>query len=138
MRAYGNILIVHSAAIRVEFLRSRARALRFAEEVQILLEEQRRVLQSLENDAKMWEHRAVLAMQKECLIIRQGAIAYSMRQAAIRRKLATAFRDAWSAGIVLNGKDTTDAPKKKQELFTIEEDSDEEMNLLKDYASDDE
>ena len=50
------------SALRVEFLKSRARAQRFAEEVQILQEEQRRVLRSLTLDAQVWERRAELAL----------------------------------------------------------------------------
>ena len=133
------VLTACTIAIRVEFLRCRARAMRFTEEVQMLREEQRRVLVSLEQEATMWERRAVLAVAKECLVTRQGAVAYAMRQCALRRKLATCFRSCWAAGVVIDPQRPAPMIEEGQELFTIVgEDSDDEMNLVKDYASDDE
>lgn len=123
--------------MRGEFLRARARSLRFSEEVVILREEQRRVLESLEREAKTWEQRAALAGRKECPITRQGAVAYAVRQSRLRRKLADQFRSSWSAGVViepdvrpphevLNGLEGG--------LYTINEDSDDEDGALKGAA----
>ena len=44
-------------ALRVEWLRARARALRFTEETLLLKEEQRRILASFEARALEWEDR---------------------------------------------------------------------------------
>ena len=87
----------------MEFLRARARAQRFAEEVQILLEEQRRILQSFSRQASMWERRAVLAGEKECLILRQGAVAYAEKQKDLYERLRTRFSQMWTSTGLASG-----------------------------------
>ena len=83
------------AALRVEFLRARARARRFSEEVKLLEEEQRRVLASLEANGTRWDAREKHAEDIGCPIIRQGAAAYAARQADLQRSLADMFRMMW-------------------------------------------
>lgn len=43
--------------MRIEYLRARARALRFREHIEFLKEEKRRVLISLEAEASIWDRR---------------------------------------------------------------------------------
>ena len=81
-------------ALRSEFLRARARCLRYRENVKILLEEQRRTLVSLEKNAIIWETRARDYVHDDH-ILWQGAAAYASKQAAIQRLLADKFRALW-------------------------------------------
>lgn len=81
-------------ALRSEFLRARARCLRYRENIKILLEEQRRTLVSLEKNAVIWETRATNYVHGDP-ILRQGAAAYASKQAAIQRLLANKFRALW-------------------------------------------
>ncbi|KAI0083229.1 hypothetical protein BDY19DRAFT_998729 [Irpex rosettiformis] len=83
-------------ALRIEFLKARARAHRFQEEVQLLEEERRRILVSIEARALLWERRGAFAAQKECPITRQGAVAYAAEQSAMFRRMQEVFRSAWA------------------------------------------
>lgn len=81
-------------ALRIEWCRSRARAMRWSEEVLLLLEEMRRVLAYLEWHASWWEEQSTQwpglgAAETE------GMIAYAHRQASIRRSMATVFSTNW-------------------------------------------
>ena len=135
-------------ALRVEFLRVRARALRFGEEVQLLQEEQRRVLKALSGDALEWERRASLATQKECPILRQGAVAYAGRQRHLMLGLENRFRRLWTGvGLAAGGLPAPDIGAADMEdalladgarLYRMDSDDDDPMVLLKDDASDDE
>lgn len=106
-------LIRTTLALRIEWCRSRARAMRFSEEVELLNEEMRRVLAFLEWEACRWEERATerVWMQVPATTVdtttsatmpvspegalNEGLRAYAQRQAAIRRKLFTRFSEQW-------------------------------------------
>ncbi|KAI0772180.1 hypothetical protein BC629DRAFT_1595397 [Irpex lacteus] len=129
--------------LRVSFLKSRARAQRFAEEVQILQEEQRRVLVSLSQMAATWQARAEQAATKESPILRQGAIAYAARQQDLYQRLRTQFSQMWTgrglasaaAGGEAVDEDVDEAGDVArvidQPLYTIDQDSDEENGLIR-------
>ena len=121
-------------------MKVRARALRFMEEVQLLQEEQRRVLKSLERDALEWERRAAVGANKECLILRQGAVAYASRQRQLMIALQTRFRQLWTGVGLANGLDRAAEAAELGDgarLYRIEsDDEDAPMNLLKDDDSD--
>ncbi|KAG2342079.1 hypothetical protein BDR05DRAFT_976730 [Suillus weaverae] len=78
--------------VRVEWCKSRARALCWAEEVDLLQEEMHRVLQFFNWQANWWEGQGVLqaAAQDE------GLHAYASQQANIRRHLTAHFRSIWA------------------------------------------
>ncbi|KAJ3832132.1 hypothetical protein F5878DRAFT_500631, partial [Lentinula raphanica] len=84
--------------IRVEWCKTHARARRWIEEVNLLKEEKRRVLVSLEYNAKEWEGRTdyegPLSEGKDG-VHKEGARAYAYAQAAIFRGLARSFEDLW-------------------------------------------
>ncbi|KAJ3726720.1 hypothetical protein C8R42DRAFT_534853, partial [Lentinula raphanica] len=84
--------------VRVEWCKTNARAKRWMEEVNLLAEEKRRVLVTLEHNAKEWEDRAdymgPLAEGKD-EAHKEGARAYAFSQATMFRALATRFQDMW-------------------------------------------
>ena len=130
--SYGQSNTHISTALRVEFLKMRARALRYAEEVQLLQEEQRRVLQSLHRTALIWEQRGRLAEAKECTILREGAVAYAARQHCLFTQLVLHFSQAWTNfGLANeNGDNPSNAPLDDKDLFTIAPDDDDDENGL--------
>ncbi|KAI0047219.1 hypothetical protein FA95DRAFT_1465725, partial [Auriscalpium vulgare] len=81
-------------AMRVEWVKARARARRWEEEVVYVQEEMRRVLQTLESDARLWLSRRALRedVGEE---LRSGLTAYAAKQAAIRLDLAKSFAIMW-------------------------------------------
>lgn len=94
---YAPLLIPSFSALRGEFLRTRARALRYREEIIFLEEEQRRSLVSLEQYAVQWEKRGEAPLRVvTCSDLREGMSAYAAKQAALRRALAAKFRSIWA------------------------------------------
>ncbi|KAJ3964660.1 hypothetical protein EV361DRAFT_873830 [Lentinula raphanica] len=89
--------------VRVEWCKTHARARRWVEEVNLLVEERRRVLVTLEYNTKEWEGRAEykgpLSEGKDEAHI-EGARAYALSQASVFRALAGRFTDLW-AGVVV-------------------------------------
>lgn len=73
-------------ALRIEWCKSRARALRWSEEVELLQEEMTRVLRFFSWQADWWEEQTTrlsgLDLQQQ-----EGIKAYAMRQAHIRRTM---------------------------------------------------
>ncbi|KAJ3713060.1 hypothetical protein C8R42DRAFT_593680 [Lentinula raphanica] len=84
--------------VRVEWCKTHARAMRWKEEVCLLVEEKRRVLVTLEHNAKEWEGRATydgqLSDGKDAAH-KEGARAYALSQAAVFRSLARSFVSLW-------------------------------------------
>jgi hypothetical protein len=108
------ILLIYTQALRIEWCRSRARAMRFSEEVELLNEEMRRVLAFLEWEACCWDARATERVRTPApaagivdpmiepampviseSALDEGLHAYALRQAAIRRQLFSRFSTQW-------------------------------------------
>ncbi|EIW74480.1 hypothetical protein CONPUDRAFT_67415, partial [Coniophora puteana RWD-64-598 SS2] len=81
--------------IRVQWCKSRARAHRWSEEVELLQEEMGRVLRFLEWHASWWEERVNEASTGANDAAEEGMIAYGLRQAALRRSIAARFSALW-------------------------------------------
>lgn len=81
--------------LRAEWAKSRARVRRATEEVMLLREEMRRVLQFLEWRAKSWDAKANLRSKID-LEMNEGLKAYALQQAALQRSLATLFKTLWT------------------------------------------
>ncbi|KAG2095153.1 hypothetical protein BD769DRAFT_1655416 [Suillus cothurnatus] len=98
-KARGFLLLHDLHALRIEWCKARARANRWTEEVQLLLEEMRRVREFLSWHAAWWDEQAdrrvnLLAAEAE------GIKGYARRQAALRRRIQHAFTKMWSGFVV--------------------------------------
>jgi len=80
--------------------------MRYAEEVELLLEEMRRVLAFLEWDQDRWNKRALHARKKATGIadsptpaptvgLEEDLRAYALRQASVRQRLFSTFAQNW-------------------------------------------
>ncbi|KAF7795842.1 hypothetical protein EIP86_007009 [Pleurotus ostreatoroseus] len=85
-------------ALRIEFLRTRARSRRWSEQVALLEEEQRRTLVSLEGVALEWDRRMLKYSGAEDAYS-QGLAAYAAEQAAVQRGLKAKYRALWSCAV---------------------------------------
>ncbi|KAH7917830.1 hypothetical protein BV22DRAFT_1108497 [Leucogyrophana mollusca] len=81
-------------AIRLEWCKARARAMRWTEEVELLFEEKRRVLQFMDWQSRWWLERAGSVVVEESTLA-EGLQAYAQRQAALRRSLGDYFAHVW-------------------------------------------
>jgi len=87
-------------ALRVEWCKARARAMRWSEEVHLLLEEMRRVLQFLDWKAGIWRTRAepfevVKYVGSQHRSRAEALRAYALRQARIQEDLHSNFKSLW-------------------------------------------
>ncbi|KAJ3709697.1 hypothetical protein C8R42DRAFT_598178 [Lentinula raphanica] len=109
--------------VRVEWCKTHARARRWTEEVNLLEEEKRRVLVTLEYNAKEWEGRTEydgpLAEGKDTAH-KEGVRAYALSQASMFRTLASSFVRLWGAVIEQGGSEEAD------EMAGASEDEEEE------------
>ncbi|KAH7906050.1 hypothetical protein BJ138DRAFT_1138106 [Hygrophoropsis aurantiaca] len=81
-------------AVRMEWCRARARAMRWSEEVELLQEEMRRVLQYFESHFTWWEKQGNRRFKVDSELA-EGLEAYAANQAILRRSLAALFRELW-------------------------------------------
>ncbi|KAG6849215.1 hypothetical protein H0H93_010409 [Arthromyces matolae] len=79
-------------ALRVEWCKSRARSMRFSEEVDLLQEEMERVLRFFTYRERWWLSKTEYGSSGDMRPIRQeGLVAYASRQAALCASLRTSF-----------------------------------------------
>ncbi|KAL1741225.1 hypothetical protein HDZ31DRAFT_84959 [Schizophyllum fasciatum] len=81
-------------ALRVEFLKSKARCDRDREETQLLMEEMRRTIASLSHDALVWRRRAHARMTADDSL-REGLQSYALRQSALCSERAAVLVEKW-------------------------------------------
>ncbi|KAG2340636.1 hypothetical protein BDR05DRAFT_1032843 [Suillus weaverae] len=89
--------------MRIEWCKARARAMRWAEEVELLKEEMQRILQFFKWDAQCWDERGLEGALQDVDDDdeREGLIAYAKRQSSLRRRLAASFRTSWTDTLAL-------------------------------------
>jgi hypothetical protein len=99
VRVFHPFLVNHCltrvfTAVRVEWVKARARKRRWVEEVALLKEEMRRVRRYLEWEIDLWEGRSHgwFGLQPD---IQAGIIGYAHRQAHWRGVLLKSFSDMW-------------------------------------------
>ncbi|KAI9061400.1 hypothetical protein FKP32DRAFT_1576075 [Trametes sanguinea] len=73
-------------SLRVEWLKMRARAMRWGEETKLLPEEMLRVLRTYLYEEDQWERRAT-ARKEADRELQEGLVAYTVKQARIRRRM---------------------------------------------------
>ncbi len=78
-------------SLRVEWIKSRARWMRWHEETKLLPEEMRRCLATLLYEEDLWRMRAT-SREVDDSKLREGLVAYALDQAAIRRRMRGTFR----------------------------------------------
>ncbi|KAI6040184.1 hypothetical protein EDC04DRAFT_2867759 [Pisolithus marmoratus] len=83
-----------SEAIQIKWCKARAKAHRWAEEVNLLLEEKWQTLQFLEWDATCWAERAEAITDRD-KPLNKGLRAYAEHQANICRRLGVSFMHTW-------------------------------------------
>lgn len=81
-------------ALRIEWCKARARAKRWSEEVDLLLEEMRRICAFLEWQAGSWDRLAYRQGVPED-VQRDGLAAYAKKQASIKREMRGRFTEQW-------------------------------------------
>ncbi|KAF8871980.1 hypothetical protein BD779DRAFT_1453348 [Infundibulicybe gibba] len=85
-------------ALRIEWCKSRARAARFTEEVELLMEEMRRVQRFLAWQEEFWKTKGSVEGWGEVSTMRaEGLVAYASRQAALRCALNIHFSNIWAS-----------------------------------------
>ncbi|EIW81903.1 hypothetical protein CONPUDRAFT_54452, partial [Coniophora puteana RWD-64-598 SS2] len=93
--------------IRVEWCKARARAMRWTEEVELLVEEMRRTIAFFKWQTEWWvsySDRKTLAAPED----EEGSRAYALRQANSRRALALSFTSKWTKSLaVIHGHNST-------------------------------
>ncbi|TFK78846.1 hypothetical protein K466DRAFT_606615 [Polyporus arcularius HHB13444] len=78
-------------SLRVEWLKARARTMRWREEIKLLLEEMRRVLATHSFMESKWIARA-RTRQTGDSALQEGLVSYAQKQANIRRRMRAVFR----------------------------------------------
>ncbi|KAJ7355180.1 hypothetical protein DFH08DRAFT_690485, partial [Mycena albidolilacea] len=89
--------VVLNEALRIEWAKTRAKAMRYAEEVDLLEEEMRRVLQFLDWRAKWWRGKVGLRAEQQLEALREGHAAYAHKQAGYMDGLRMRFEEEWSS-----------------------------------------
>jgi len=85
------------SGVRVEWCQSRARALRFSEEVDLLTEEMARILRFFEWKARDWQQKGDARVSQAIPEPMSEAYkAYAERQAALYCSLYSHFKNLWS------------------------------------------
>ena len=128
-------------AMRVEWGKTQARAQRWTEEVQLLQEEMRRVLEFLTWRASWWRSRPSHRETVDTALA-SGLIAYSEKQAVVLERLAQSFAKQWSPILKKKGfqfkwqrhYDKAPRPSSLWEVERVEKELDQEEN----YRSSDE
>ena len=79
----------------MEWVKARARKLRWQEEVELLPEEVRRSITFFHFKATEWEQRALLRQDSVSPEVLEGLIGYAHRQAHLMRRLASSGQQRW-------------------------------------------
>ncbi|KAJ7858216.1 hypothetical protein B0H14DRAFT_3447339 [Mycena olivaceomarginata] len=87
--------VAMNEAVRIEWAKTRARAMRWVEEVDLLEEEMRRIVEFLRWRAGWWRERVNMRGLPEGPQ-REGETAYAMHQANIQATLASEFLAEWA------------------------------------------
>ncbi|KAJ6536254.1 hypothetical protein B0H19DRAFT_1317890 [Mycena capillaripes] len=87
--------VVDNEFLRIEWAKTRAKAMRYAEEVELLEEEMRRVLQFMDWRAGWWTGLVGLRAGVQDEALREGHEAYARKQSGYMSGIANGCRDMW-------------------------------------------
>lgn len=94
---YCNLTLSHCVSgLRIEWCKARACEGRWSEEVLLLLEEMRRVIEFFKWQAKWWKDRGTAAIFAKPAH-QEGGLAYAARQAHIRLTMVKHIQELWVA-----------------------------------------
>lgn len=94
---YCDLTLSHCVpGLRIEWCKARAREGRWSEEVLLLLEEMRRVIEFFKWQAKWWKDRGTAAVFAKAAH-QEGGLAYAARQAHIRLAMIKHVQEFWVA-----------------------------------------
>ncbi|KAJ3749798.1 hypothetical protein EV360DRAFT_56774, partial [Lentinula raphanica] len=115
--------------LRVEFCKAYSRVRRWKEEIQLLQEEMRRCLASLEYQAKQWE--SLTNIPQFDSLHAEGAAAYGHKQAAVKRRIADRFRGLWASYLFMQSIDQAateerEISRRKRKASKEQEDQDQD------------
>jgi hypothetical protein len=104
-------------ALRIQWLRARARKARWSEEVELLQEEMSRVLMFLDWHARWWMEQENRREEGVDAHLREGLSAYAHRQASIRLKMKDSFVNMWdSVGTWIKAGEISDSQDEDMEV----------------------
>ncbi|KAF9471312.1 hypothetical protein BDN70DRAFT_909386 [Pholiota conissans] len=107
--------------IRAEWARSRARVRRCTEEVQLLVEEMRRVLEYLDWKERWWLARKK-SRSKPSAELSEGLASYAEGQAALHSQLSTSFIKLWKTPLGLVDETAMDEEETAEASNGVEQD----------------
>ncbi|KAJ7880547.1 hypothetical protein B0H14DRAFT_3767250 [Mycena olivaceomarginata] len=135
--------VVESKSLRIEWARTRAKAMRYAEEVDLLEEEMRCVLQFMDWRADWWMSLVGLRTGMQDKALREGHEAYAVQQAGYMKGIWDRFAAQWkdTAKFIAHAREMY-AETKAEELVpeggADEEDNEDENNEDKDKDDEEE
>jgi hypothetical protein len=88
--------------LRCEWAKSKARAARWAEEVELVVEEMRRVVTFLDWKAQWWKAQGNARSDYLGADLRDGVSAYAAKQAHIHSAMAQSFAARWYPALIAN------------------------------------
>ncbi|KAL0565320.1 hypothetical protein V5O48_016705 [Marasmius crinis-equi] len=100
---------INDEILREVWARSRARARRSTEAVELVKEEMHRTLEYVEHKAKWWRGR--LGKRAVTVDLQEGLTAYALRQESIQQSLSTNFKTRWTRPLADIEKAITDDPE---------------------------
>ncbi|KAJ7788896.1 hypothetical protein B0H14DRAFT_2627793 [Mycena olivaceomarginata] len=118
--------VVQNEALRIEWVKARAKAMRYAEETDLLEEEMYRMLQFFQWRADWWRAQVGSRAARQDKVLWEGHGFYVLKQAACQDGTRAGFEDQWRglAGLVADAHMAWARVKADDE----EEESDEEVN----------
>ncbi|TFK60718.1 hypothetical protein BDN72DRAFT_904734 [Pluteus cervinus] len=122
-------------SVRVEWCKARARSLRWAEEVELVKEEMRRVIEFLSWESARWAaHAQTLAGSTDTPELLEGQYSYALKQSRMHQDLKDYFEYMWDGNVIQSKEDGSGE--------AADEDEDEDCEVSEEpdnsYFSDDE
>ncbi|KAF6743217.1 hypothetical protein DFP72DRAFT_1080520 [Ephemerocybe angulata] len=119
-------------ALRIEYLKTRARAMRWREEVELLDEEKRRTREYFRWKANWWRSRTTSGIGGEGREYDEGFSAFALDQARVYDELAHGCEERWKA-TTAGSVGAKKKASKQVEVDDMEDDDDDVLDFVEDY-----